>query len=288
MARLAVGMPVALRASGWRSAGFGVTGVLAVRRSVRWAEIRPDVDVVRFCAWNRVVPVVCDRICWKAAPQTTSRKTCRTCFPRCRNPRALQLRPCGQRLTRCRPHHRLAPPASAPIWLGAAQGRATRPSRGRDSGPMGRPDGQTGSGRRGCVGARSAQRDGGFSCRALPRWTSGPGDQAEVGPASVDPARTLSGPAGRPSGRALPAGRPGRRPTIHRGGNRRCTGARRTADPATACPVRQRVATWQPVVESPPHPSDRPIGSPRPGRRRSGARGRDPRMQQESQLGSRR
>jgi hypothetical protein len=48
--------------------------------------------------------------------------------------------------------------------------------------------------------------------------------------------------------------------------------------------VRQRVATWQPDVESPPHPSDRRTGPPRPGRRRSGARGCDPRMQQESQL----
>jgi hypothetical protein len=50
-----------------------------------------------------------------------------------------------------RPGFGLEPPEALP----------TRLSRGRDSGPFGRPDGQRGSGRRGCVGARSAQRDGG-------------------------------------------------------------------------------------------------------------------------------
>jgi hypothetical protein len=84
------------RGGGGRRVSVSHGYVLAVRRSVRCVEIRPDVGVgvgvVRFCGWSRVVPVVCDRICWKAAPQTASWKTCRTCFPRCRNPRALYLR----------------------------------------------------------------------------------------------------------------------------------------------------------------------------------------------------
>jgi hypothetical protein len=185
--RLAVGTPVALRASGVAVAGFGATGVLAVRRSVRWAEIRPDVSVgvVWFCAWIRVVPVVRDRLCLKAAPQTTSRKTCRTCFPRCRN----REPPCTFALRAAPDSMPSPPPTSAPrqasrFWPGAARGLGHQTFPGQ-----GQPNGQRGSGRRGCVGARSAQRDRGLSGRPLPSWTSGPGDQAGVGFASVDPAR---------------------------------------------------------------------------------------------------
>jgi hypothetical protein len=54
--------------------------------------------------------------------------------------------------------------------------------------------------------------------RALPAGR--PSDRAL--PAGRPSDRAL--PAGRPSGRALPAGRYGRRPTVHRKGNRRCTG----------------------------------------------------------------
>jgi hypothetical protein len=144
---------------GWRSAGFGVAAcVLAVRRFVRWAEIRlgVGVGVVQFCAWSRVVPVVRDRICSKAAPQTASWKTCSTCFPRCRNPRAPHLRVArGQRLSRCRPHHRSVPRASAPIlvWRRPRPCPPDFPGAGTAA-RFGRSDGQTGSGRRGVRGRR--------------------------------------------------------------------------------------------------------------------------------------
>jgi hypothetical protein len=104
----------------------------------------------------------------------------------------------------------------------------------------------------------SAQRDRGLPSRALPRWTSGPGDQAEGGPVSV--ARP------RPRRPPLVAQVPARYPLVAQGARATrlvdlavvqpsieeviaAVWARRTADPTTACPVRQRVATWQPDVE---------------------------------------
>jgi hypothetical protein len=104
------------------------------------------------------LPGGCDRVCSKAAPRTTSRKTCRTCFPRCRN-RVF----CGFVLR--------AAPGSVPspaidlrtracarvlAWNWPGFVHQTFPG-----GQAARLDGQRGSGRLGWVGARSAQQDGG-------------------------------------------------------------------------------------------------------------------------------